>query len=282
MVVLQKIEDIKNYLKEEKSKGKIIGFVPTMGALHSGHISLVEQCKQQTDVCVVSVFVNPTQFNDPEDYKRYPRRDAEDLEMLQNNNVNVVFMPTVEEMYPQKDMRIFSFGHLEKVMEGKYRPGHFNGVAQIVSKLFEIVEPHKAFFGLKDFQQYHIIKALLSRYMSNLKIEIIGCQTVREPDGLAMSSRNLLLSDQERKNATIIYKTLIAVKNLSKKQTVDEVKEYATNTINNEPNMKLEYFEIVDGDNLLPVADWSDAENVVACVAAYCGKIRLIDNMSIK
>ena len=282
MVVLQKIEEIKNFLSKEKLSGKIIAFVPTMGALPAGHISLVEQCKQQTDVCVVSVFVNPTQFNDPEDFKRYPKRDAEDLEMLQNNKVDVVFMPNVEEMYPEKDMRIFSFGHLEKVMEGRFRPGHFNGVAQIVSKLFEIVQPHKAYFGLKDYQQYHIVKALVSRYMNNLNIEIVGCPIIREDDGLAMSSRNLLLSAEERKNATILCKTLKQVRDLSKTKTIDQVKEFVKETIYNEPNMKLEYFEIVDGDNLLPIVDWTDAESPVACVAAYCGKIRLIDNMSIK
>jgi len=282
MVVLQKNEEIKIFLNNEKNNGKIIGFVPTMGALHNGHLSLVEQCKLQADICVVSIFVNPTQFNDPEDFKRYPKRDKQDLEMLQQMNVDVVFMPTVEEMYPQKDMRIFSFGHLEKVMEGKFRPGHFNGVAQIVSKLFEIVEPHKAFFGLKDYQQYHIVKALVKRYMNNLNIEIIGCPIVREDDGLAMSSRNLLLSAEERKNAIVLYRTLEKVKEFLTNKSIEEVKEFAQKTINNEPNMKLEYFEIVDGNNLLPITDLSDSENVVACVAAYCGKIRLIDNMSIK
>lgn len=281
MEVYRKKDEIKNALHSERQKGKIIGFVPTMGALHDGHIALVQKSKSECDLTVVSIFVNPTQFNDPEDYKRYPRTEKEDLEKLSAINVDYVFIPTEQEMYPEKDMRIFSFGHLEKIMEGKFRPGHFNGVAQIVSKLFEIVNPHKAYFGLKDRQQYHIVKALVERYMPNYNIQIIGVETVREPDGLAMSSRNKLLNDKQRQNATILYKCLITAKELKKQIPIEDLKNKIKEMINNTEEMKLEYFEITDKQTLLPIDSWEETDEYIAFIAAYCGKIRLIDNMEI-
>ncbi len=270
---------LKKRISELKASGKTIGFVPTMGALHNGHLSLIECAKKQTDVSVVSIFVNPTQFNDPKDLEKYPRTVDADIEKLEQIGADLLFLPDVTEIYPKPDTRVFDFGNLDKVMEGKYRKGHFNGVAQVVSKLFDFVEPHKAFFGLKDFQQYVIIKELVRKYMSETGIEIIGCPIIRESDGLAMSSRNMLLSEEQRKNANLISQTLFKAKELSKNMSVEDVKKIVVDTINANPFLEVEYFEIVDDEHLETIKSWSEQSAKVGCIAVFCGDVRLIDNV---
>jgi len=279
-VVVDKISDLKTMLQGFRSEGKSIGFVPTMGALHKGHVSLVERSVAENDITVVSIFVNPTQFNDKNDLKNYPRMPEKDIAMLEAAGVNVVFMPTESEIYPEPDTRVFDFGMLDKVMEGKFRPGHFNGVAQVVSKLFDIVEPHRAYFGQKDYQQLAIIRAMVR--MLGYRIEIVGCPIVREPDGLAMSSRNLLLTPEHRKSAPLIYQTLAEARNKTNEFSVKEMIDWVVNRINSDPNLKVEYFELADADSLLPVQGWDHPNGIVGCIAVWAGNIRLIDNMMFK
>ena len=279
MEIFKTVSEIETKIQNLKKDNKKIGFVPTMGALHTGHLSLIECSKKQTDVTVVSIFVNPTQFNDPKDLAKYPRTVDEDIEKLETVKADILFLPDVQEIYPEPDTRVFDFGNLDKVMEGKYRKGHFNGVAQVVSKLFDIVLPNKAFFGLKDFQQYVIIKELVHKYMPQTGIEIIGCPIIREKDGLAMSSRNMLLSAEQRNNAALISQTLFKAKDLAKKLQVDEVKKFVIETINENPFLEVEYFEIVDDTFLQTINSWSEKKSKVGCIAVYCGEIRLIDNI---
>ncbi len=279
-VVVDKISDLKTMLQGFRSEGKSIGFVPTMGALHKGHVSLVERSVAENDITVVSIFVNPTQFNDKNDLMNYPRMPEKDIAMLEAAGVNVVFMPTESEIYPEPDTRVFDFGMLDKVMEGKFRPGHFNGVAQVVSKLFDIVEPHRAYFGQKDYQQLAIIRAMVR--MLGYRIEIVGCPIVREPDGLAMSSRNLLLTPEHRKSAPLIYQTLAEARNKTNEFSVKDVIDWVVNRINSDPNLKVEYFELADADSLLPVQGWDHPNGIVGCIAVWAGNIRLIDNMMFK
>ncbi|WP_369489058.1 pantoate--beta-alanine ligase [Tenuifilum osseticum] len=279
-MVVDKISDLKTMLQGFRSEGKSIGFVPTMGALHKGHVSLVERSVAENDITVVSIFVNPTQFNDKNDLKNYPRMPEKDIAMLEAAGVNVVFMPTESEIYPEPDTRVFDFGMLDKVMEGKFRPGHFNGVAQVVSKLFDIVEPHRAYFGQKDYQQLAIIRAMVR--MLGYRIEIVGCPIVREPDGLAMSSRNLLLTPEHRKSAPLIYQTLAEARNKTNELSVKEMIDWVVNRINSDPNLKVEYFELADADSLLPVQGWDHPNGIVGCIAVWAGNIRLIDNMMFK
>ena len=267
------ISILENYKKE----GKKIGFVPTMGALHEGHLSLVKESKKQSDITVVSIFVNPTQFNDPEDLKRYPRTLEKDLELLKTENCDVVFAPSVEEIYPEPDTRKFDFGYLETVMEGAKRPGHFNGVGQVVSRLFDIIKPHKAFFGMKDFQQIAIIRNMVHQLHYN--IEIISCPIIREENGLAKSSRNMLLDEDHKKNAPHIYATLKKAKELVSQKNVSEIKQWISDEINNNPYLETEYVEIVDEMTLQVTKEWEEKGNKVVCVAVYAGKIRLIDNI---
>lgn len=274
------IASLQNRLAELR-KDKTIGFVPTMGALHPGHLSLVTMCKNVCDITVVSIFVNPTQFNDKDDYKRYPRMPEEDMKMLEQAGCNIVFSPTEEEVYPEKDNRIFDFGGLDKVMEGKFRPGHFNGVAQIVSKLFDMVKPDKAFFGQKDFQQVAIIKNMVQQL--KLSVEIVIAPIIRENDGLAMSSRNMLLTDEQRKSAANISQALtFAKEQADKKEPVEGIKNEVVKRINTDPNLKVEYIEVVDADTLQPVNNWNDSDEIFACIAVHAGKIRLIDNIQLK
>ncbi len=265
-----------NQLKEQ---GKTVGFVPTMGALHEGHLSLIRCSKKDNDITVVSIFVNPTQFNDPKDYQRYPRMLERDIELLEKENVDILFAPDEKEMYPEPDNRQFDFGHLDKILEGKYRPGHFNGVAQIVSKLFEAVPAHRSYFGRKDYQQYLIIKELVRKYMPHLNMEIIPCPIIREKDGLAMSSRNLLLTPDQRRSATLISQTLFRARELKDIMSVDEVKQFVIDTIDADPNLKTEYFEIADAQTLLPIENWDETDNIIGLIAVYDGEIRLIDNV---
>lgn len=278
MKVFTNKEDLSNYLEQIKVDKSVVGFVPTMGALHEGHVSLVDKAGKESDIVVVSIFVNPTQFNNKEDLKRYPRDLNKDLELLEKTSCRIVFAPTVEEMYPEEDNRIFNFGDLETVMEGKFRPGHFNGVAQIVSKLFEAVKPDKAFFGLKDFQQLAIIRRMTE--MLNLNVEIVPCPIIREQSGLAMSSRNMLLSSEERAAAALISATLFAAVKKSRSFSVGEIKAWVINTINANSFLETEYFEIVDEINLQTVNSWDDKVNKVGCIAVHCGKVRLIDNVN--
>ncbi|MCD7962472.1 MAG: pantoate--beta-alanine ligase [Rikenellaceae bacterium] len=255
----------------------ITGFVPTMGALHEGHLSLVERCRRECDLTVVSIFVNPTQFNDPGDLKNYPRTPERDRSLLEKAGVDVVFMPDVDEIYPEKDVRLFSFGHLDKVMEGEKRPGHFNGVAQIVSKLFDIVQPEKAYFGEKDFQQLAIIRALIKKLGYN--IEIVGCPIKRDGDGLALSSRNVLLNPQQRQAAPLIYRVLSQAVGMKDEKSIEELCLWVTENIDRDPELKVEYFNIVDSLTLQPVKDWNENGEKYGCIAVKVGNVRLIDNL---
>ena len=277
MKVLNTKNELISLLENYKKEGKKIGFVPTMGALHEGHLSLEKESKKQSDITVVSIFVNPTQFNDPEDLKRYPRTLEKDLELLKTENCDVVFAPSVEEIYPEPDTRKFDFGYLETVMEGAKRPGHFNGVGQVVSRLFDIIKPHKAFFGMKDFQQIAIIRNMVHQLHYN--IEIISCPIIREENGLAKSSRNMLLDEDHKKNAPHIYATLKKAKELVSQKNVSEIKQWISDEINNNPYLETEYVEIVDEMTLQVTKEWEEKGNKVVCVAVYAGKIRLIDNI---
>lgn len=280
MKILYTIAELQRIVLSAKAEGKKVGLVPTMGALHSGHVSLVELCVRENDICVVSDFVNPTQFNDKNDLVNYPRTPEEDEKLLEKAGCHYVFMPSVEEMYPEPDTRIFSFGTLETVMEGRFRPGHFNGVAQIVSKLFYAALPDRAYFGQKDFQQLAIIRDMTKQL--NLNIEIIACPIIREADGLAMSSRNRRLTQKEREKAPEIAQYLFKSLNFVSDKSVQETLEYIKTSLSLDSIFKLDYFEIVDGNTLQPVSDWKDSNYIVGCIAVFCGPIRLIDNIVYK
>ena len=269
--------DLSKELNILRKKGKTIGFVPTMGALHEGHLTLIRYSNEQNDITVISIFVNPTQFNDKKDYQRYPRIVEDDIKKLEKVNCDFLFTPSEKEMYPENDTREFDFDNLDKVMEGKFRPGHFRGVALIVSKLFEIVGPDRAYFGEKDFQQLTVIKHLVKTL--NIPVEIVPCPILREPDGLAMSSRNMLLSPEERKQVSLVFKTLTEAKVKAKTLSVQETKDWVVRSINADPLMKVEYFEIVDDNKLEPIIDWKNKMVSVGCIAVHVGNIRLIDNI---
>lgn len=277
MQVLKSKNELVSLIDSYKKEGKTIGFVPTMGALHNGHLSLVKECKKNSDVTVVSIFVNPTQFNDLEDLKRYPRTLDKDTELLKSVNCDLVFAPSVEEIYPEPDTRKFDFGYIESVMEGAKRPGHFNGVGQVVSRLFDIIQPDKAFFGMKDFQQVAIIKNMVKQL--NYNIQIVPCPIIREESGLALSSRNTLLDEDHKKNAPHIYATLKKARNLASEMSVSDLKKWITDEINSNPYLETEYVEIVDDTTLKVTENWKEEGIKVACVAVYAGKIRLIDNI---
>ncbi len=282
MKVLCTVNELRNEIRQLRLSP--VGFVPTMGALHSGHLSLVSAAASACPAVVVSIFVNPTQFNDKNDLLNYPRTLDADLELLQKTlrGTDMVFTPGEQEIYPQNDNRKFNFGNLDKVMEALHRPGHFNGVAQVVSRLFSIVEPDIAFFGMKDFQQLAVIKELV-RQTGN-KVRITGCPIIREPDGLAMSSRNILLDPDIRKKAPVIFRTISTASSMISRSDIPQIKAYVENTINGIPGFKLEYFEIVDDRELVPVSARSDmkAGNIYfGCIAVKAGGIRLIDNMEI-
>lgn len=268
---------------ELKNEGKIIGLVPTMGALHNGHLQLVNRCVKENDVCIVSIFVNPTQFNDKNDLAKYPRTLEADAKLLEANNCFAIFAPEVDEIYNNNELIStfeFEFNGLDKVMEGKFRPGHFNGVVQIVGKLFELTTPDKAYFGEKDFQQLAIIRHLVK--VKKYPIEIVGCPIVREESGLALSSRNMLLSTNEKEIATNIYKALKESVDFQQTKNVAETIDWVVTTINNIDGLRVEYFEIVNGNTLQSVNDWNDANYIVGCVTVFCGAVRLIDNIQYK
>jgi len=280
MQVVKHISELRTILDLKRKEGLKIGFVPTMGALHRGHLSLVQIAGQQINFVVVSIFVNPTQFNDKGDLDRYPRDLLKDVDLLSTSACQLIFAPEPEEIYPEPDTRQFNFGQLEQVMEGRFRPGHFNGVAQVVSRLFDIVQPDKAFFGQKDFQQLAIINEMVRKL--NLSVEIVSCPIIREADGLAMSSRNMLLSPEQRLNAVHISATLFEATNKTGELSVDELCQWVINRINENEFLNTEYFEIVNETTLLPVKEWDENCKKIGCIAVHCEKIRLIDNIEFK
>ncbi len=277
MQIFYSINTLQDYLKTQRKKGKSIGLVPTMGALHKGHLSLIEASKADNDLTICSIFVNPTQFNNPQDLAVYPRTLKADCVMLESAKCDVVFAPNAHDMYLTLPNLRFDFGDLERVMEGQFRPGHFNGVGIIVSKLFNIIQPNSAFFGQKDLQQCAIINRLVKDLSYNLKLNI--CTTQRESDGLAMSSRNRNLTTEQRKNAPEIYKSLQkAVELLKNKKSVIAVKGFITSYLDNIEGIEVEYFEISDFETLQPISELSERK-MAFCIAAFMGKTRLIDNV---
>ena len=282
MKVFDRIVDLQNQLFEDRKQGKEIGFVPTMGALHEGHASLVKRSVKENEITVVSVFVNPTQFNDKNDLKNYPRTLDADCALLEKCGADYVLAPSVEEMYPTPDTRQFEYPPVSTVMEGAHRPGHFNGVCQVVSRLFYIVKPTRAYFGEKDWQQIAVVKAMV-RHLG-LGVQIVECDIVRDKDGLAKSSRNTLLSADERAIAPAIYKALKESVKYAKNHTVTETHDKVVDDINSVDGLNVEYFSIVDGNTLQDIANWEDSDYVVGCITVYCGKtpIRLIDHIKYK
>jgi pantoate--beta-alanine ligase len=277
MEVIRTVSELKQRVAAHRAQGKTIGLVPTMGALHAGHISLMDQARKNNDIVVVSVFVNPTQFNNPEDLRTYPRTEEADCVKMEVANVDIAFIPSVEEVYPEPDTRTFDLGPVAEVMEGPMRPGHFNGVAQIVSKLFYMVEPDRAYFGEKDFQQIAVIRRMVE--IEGFNIEIIDCPIKREDDGLAMSSRNVRLTAEQRQIAPSINKALVASLDFAKSHSVEETKQSVISEINAQPEMEVEYYEIVNAATMQPISNWEDAPVAVGCITVYCGEVRLIDNI---
>jgi len=280
MKVFTSVKELRAELDRTEQSG--IGFVPTMGALHAGHRSLVERARRENATVVVSVFVNPTQFNDKNDLRHYPRTPEADRRLLEEAGADFVLMPSVEEIYPEEDTRIFDFGQIDKVMEGATRPGHFNGVAQVVSRLFDIVRPARAYFGEKDFQQIAVIRAMVEDL--HLKVEIVPCPVVREKSGLAMSSRNTLLTDREKAVASHIFGILSKSKNFATNHTLKETRQYVVDSLNAIVGLEVQYFAIVDGGSLQELDSWSDSDDIVGCITVFCGSqpIRLIDHVRYK
>ena len=278
MKVVNTVAELNAALAPLKREG--VGFVPTMGALHAGHRSLVERARRENDTVVVSVFVNPTQFNDKNDLKNYPRTPEADCAILEAAGADIVFMPTVEVIYPEPDTRQFDFGMVDKVMEGATRPGHFNGVAQVVSRLFALVNPARAYFGEKDFQQIAVIKAMIEQLA--IDVEIVECAIVRGEDGLALSSRNELLTPEHRAAAPHIYATISQCASKMESMSPTELTKWVVSTIDENPLLKTIYFEAVDARTMQRVEKWSDSERIQGCCAVQAGNIRLIDNIRIK
>jgi len=280
MVIAKNISKLRSFLAEERQAGKRVGFIPTMGALHNGHLSLIQHCIEANEVCVVSIFVNPAQFNDKRDFTTYPRMLENDCALLESTGCHYVFAPEEKEMYPEPDTRIFELGFVAKVMEGVYRPGHFNGVAQIVSKLFDIIEPDHAYFGEKDFQQIAVIREMAKQL--SIPVQIVSCPTVREADGLALSSRNARLSTEQRRIAPLIAATLKESCIFASGKSVREVSDWVVNTLNRVPLFRVEYFEIIDGKTLQSIHNWAESAEPVGCIAVFCGEVRLIDNVKFR
>lgn len=281
MKIVTSAKELNVITKDYRKEGKTIGLVPTMGALHAGHFSLVKESLTDNDITIVSIFVNPTQFNDKSDLEKYPRdldRDSQGLQELSDSII--VFAPTVEEIYPEPDTRVFDFGMLDKVMEGKHRPGHFNGVAQVVSRLFYIVNPHKAYFGQKDFQQLAIIRAIVKQL--GMTVQIVPMPIIRVESGLALSSRNERLSNEQKDLAVNISKALFDSAKMIEQKNVSETVQYVIDNINKYEGLNVEYFEIVDGNSLQQVNNWSDSDYIVGCITVFCGDVRLIDNIIYK
>ncbi len=280
MRVVKTISELKSLISGYKQENKTVGLVPTMGALHAGHKSLVDRARKENDIVVVSVFVNPTQFNNKQDLATYPRTEERDCALLEAAGCDVVFMPAVEEVYPEPDNRQFDLGAVAEVMEGAHRPGHFNGVAQIVSKLFGFVEPDRAYFGEKDFQQIAVIRKMVQ--LEGFKLQIVACPIKREDDGLALSSRNVRLTAGQRQLAPNIYRVLKESCNFAKSHTVAETEKFVVDSLNALPQMEVEYYSIVDALTMQPVSDWADADSITGCITVYCGEVRLIDNIAYK
>ncbi len=280
MLLVHKIADLRAYLNEQRQAGRTVGLVPTMGALHQGHASLVRRSVEENDVTVVSVFLNPTQFNDKTDLEKYPRTLEADCLLLEECGAQVAFAPSVDEIYPEPDTRQFSYPPTDSVMEGAMRPGHFNGVCQIVSKLFMYVNPDRAYFGEKDYQQIAVIRRMVEDM--RFEIEIVPCPVVREESGLALSSRNTLLTPEERVLAANIYRVM--KESLSLGKSVRETHDYVVDSINAIDGLQVQYYSIVDGDSLADVSSWDEAESIVGCITVFCGSapIRLIDHIRYK
>ena len=280
MLIIHKISELQSQLQSERQKGHTIGLVPTMGALHEGHASLVKRSVSENDVTVVSIFLNPTQFNDKADLERYPRTLDADCKLLEQCGAQIAFAPSVEEIYPEPDTRTFSYPPTDSVMEGAMRPGHFNGVCQIVSKLFSYTNPDRAYFGEKDYQQIAVIKRMVADL--GFKLQIVPCPVIREESGLAMSSRNTLLSSDERVLAANIYRVM--KDSLSLGYDVQQTHDYVVNTINAINGLEVQYFSIVDGDTLADVSSWEESNSIVGCITVFCGSkpIRLIDHIRYK
>ncbi|MDO5036034.1 MAG: pantoate--beta-alanine ligase [Porphyromonas sp.] len=279
MKVIKSQSELREELAKSRESGKSVGFVPTMGGLHAGHMSLVERSMKENDLTVVSVFLNPTQFNDPSDLETYPHDTEEDIRLLESASVQILFLPSVEEMYPEgEEAPQYDLGRVAEVMEGEHRPGHFRGVVWIVSKLFRLVEPTRAYFGMKDFQQIAVVKRMVE-LSPDMNVEIVPCDVVREADGLAMSSRNNRLTPAQRQVAPRIYRALNHGQQLMKGgDTVSAVKTRVTQEINSSAPLRVEYFSIVDGDTLEEVTEWGD--NTVGCITVFCGDVRLIDHIT--
>jgi pantoate--beta-alanine ligase len=277
MLIFTKTSELELYLKNARARSATVGFVPTMGALHQGHVSLITLAKKQCSVTICSIFVNPTQFNDKKDLERYPRVPEKDILLLEQANCDVLFLPTVIEIYPEPKTETFEFGYLNTILEGKYRPGHFNGVAQVVKRFFEIVEPDAAFFGSKDYQQVMIVKALVHILKSNIKV--VSCPILREKDGLAMSSRNALLNNEERALAAMIPKMMIQARDQINKIGIEAAKTFVKNQIAQFPLIRFEYFEVAEADSLKIVDQMLPNVHYIALIAVFVGRIRLIDNL---
>lgn len=277
MKIVRTVNELKSAVGALKAEGRSVGFVPTMGALHDGHISLINRARADNDIVVVSVFVNPTQFNNPDDLRTYPRTEEADCARLRDAGVDVAFLPSVEEMYPEPDTRVFDLGPVAEVMEGAMRPGHFNGVAQVVSRLFAMVEPDRAYFGEKDFQQIAVIRRMVE--LEGFDIDIVACPIKREADGLALSSRNVRLTPHQREVAPNIHRILEESRDYYLTLSVDEVRHKVIDAINAYPEMEVEYYDIVNAADMQPITEWSQCADAVGCITVYLGDVRLIDNI---
>lgn len=278
MKIIRTVRELQEAVEMHRSQGHSIGLVPTMGALHQGHLSLMNRAREDNEIVVASVFVNPTQFNNPDDLRTYPRTEEADCQAMESVGVDYAFIPTVEEIYPEPDTRVFDLGPVAEVMEGAMRPGHFNGVAQIVSKLFAWTLPTRAYFGEKDYQQIAVIRKMAE--LEGFDFDIVACPILRHEDGLAMSSRNVRLSPEQRGIAPMIRKVLLDSLELKETMTVSEVKQFVVEKIDSVNGLTTEYYEIVDSKTMQPIAAWTDAETAVGCVTVYCGEVRLIDNIT--
>ncbi len=282
MLIIREAGELTEFIARAKNNGRSIGFVPTMGALHAGHLSLVERCVAENDVAVVSVFVNPTQFNNPQDLATYPRTEEEDARLLAKAGVSAVFMPSVQAIYPDGTERDheFDLGVAAEVMEGKYRPGHFQGVAQVVSRLFQLVRPDRAYFGEKDFQQIAVIRNMVRT--EGITVQIVACPIKRADDGLALSSRNTLLTPEQRTIAPRIHQTLTESKAYALNHSLAETRDFVVSRLDSTPGLRVEYYEIIDAETMAPIDNWAEARWTVGCITVYCGAVRLIDNITYK
>ena len=279
MLIFHQIIEVKSYVAQRKQQNKTIGFVPTMGALHQGHISLIDASKKVCDITICSIFVNPTQFNNAGDLSRYPRTPEVDIQLLKNAGCDALYMPDVKDIYPETDTRQFDFGYIDTVLEAAHRPGHYNGVGQVVSILLAGIAPHKAFFGSKDYQQVMVVKSLVKQL--KLDVDIISCPILREEDGLAMSSRNMLLTADERKIAALVPQMMQQTSALVKEQGIEAAKAYITDEISKVSIMKLDYYEVCNADTLEPLIKINPNKKAISLIAVFVGNIRLIDNWMI-